>query len=53
MKIGQSVFIEGAASTESSLGSRAYSAAKSVGKSRGWEFVGRKAEGGVRIWRLY
>ena len=53
MKIGESFFIEGAASTQSPLGGRAWRAAKSVGKKNGWEFVGRKVEGGIRIWRLY
>lgn len=53
MKIGESLFIEGAASTQSPLGSVAYQAARQVGKKNGWEFVGRKVEGGIRIWRLY
>ena len=52
MKIGESVFIEGGDEAESNLARYVYRLAKSTGKSNGWEFVGRKVDGGIRIWRV-
>lgn len=52
MEIGDSVFDEGAVNAgKSSGGSRLYMAAWMYGRRHGKKFVGRKVDGGVRIWR--
>ena len=47
MEPGDSVFIAGG-----KIGGPAYSSALQTGARKGWKFVGRKEDGGIRIWRI-
>lgn len=49
LKVGDSVMIEGEFKNVGACGK--YQAAKGHGRAFGKTFVGRKVEGGVRIWR--
>jgi len=47
MKVGESIFMEG-----EKTGGKAYMAAQSCARYHSRRFVGRAADGGLRIWRV-
>lgn len=47
MEVGDSTFYQG-----EKAGGKGMDAAKKIGRLRGWRFIGRSENDGIRIWRV-